>query len=52
MTKATRIAMVIMVTKDINHASLYDPLATGARVDLTSQVSSSVSLLSLPMVGK
>jgi hypothetical protein len=53
MSKTTKVANLIkvtMVTKIYNRTSLYDPLASGASVGPTSQVSSSAILLS-PMVG-
>jgi hypothetical protein len=51
MTKATKVAnatKVTVVTKIYNLTSLYDPIASGAIVDPTSQVSSS-AILSLAM---
>jgi hypothetical protein len=48
MTNANK---VIAVTKVFNHTSLFYPLATGATVHPTTQVSSSTILLLLPIVG-
>jgi hypothetical protein len=53
MMKATKIAMatkLTMVTEIFYHTSLYDPMASGASANPTSQVSLSVILL-LWMVG-
>jgi hypothetical protein len=46
-TKVAKVAKVTMVTKINNHTSLSDTLPSGASVDPTSQVSSSVILLLL-----
>jgi hypothetical protein len=51
MMKATTVPKVTMITKINNHnTSLYDPTASDASFDPTSQVSSSTILL-LPIVG-
>jgi hypothetical protein len=42
-TNITKVTKVTMITKINNHTSLYDPFASGASVDPTSQVSSSTN---------